>query len=97
MGRILDAYKVLVGRSERPSEVAKMRAEFTDLMVDVTSALEKLNAMAARLAKRESRALDRAAEAQSPPDNHQLELPVGTRSPKAHLYQRARARKESQA
>lgn len=73
-----------------------MRAEFTDLMVEINSALEKLNTMAARLAKRESRARQR----EEPPSDSGAENGNGAFSAddllsgrKAALYRRARAKK----
>lgn len=96
LGRILDAFRTLVGRSEAQIELARMRGQFLDIMVEVTSALEKMNAMQARFAKREARELAKSSE---PEEEKPLELnlgapPGGLSSRKAELYRRARARKE---
>jgi hypothetical protein len=64
MGRVRDALRVLLGRSEIANdhryilrtEVPALVTQLAELEVSVASALEKLNALAARQRKREQRA-----------------------------------------
>jgi len=62
MGRIHDIVKTLFGRSEPQIELAKMRADFADLMLDVSNAMEKLKTAALKFAKRDTRAMGEALE-----------------------------------
>ncbi len=62
MGRIHDLIKTLFGRSEPQIELARMRADFADLMLDVSNAMEKLKTAALKFAKRDSRAMGEVLE-----------------------------------
>ena len=62
MGRIHDIVKTLFGRSEPQIDLAKMRADFADLMLDVSNAMEKLKTAALKFAKRDTRAMGEALE-----------------------------------
>jgi len=66
MGRIHDAVQTLFGRSEAQYEIARIRAQWSDLALDIASTLEKLNTWSARQAKRESRAARTALADQVP-------------------------------
>lgn len=70
MGRVRDAVKTLLGRSEAQIELARMRADFADLMLEVSNAMEKLKMAAVKYAKRDARAMGEALEEHlpSPPE-----------------------------
>jgi len=89
MGRIRDAWRTLVWGSPS-TEVARIRAEWAELQLEVANVLEQLNVWAARQAKRESRAAKRQLEsAAAPPEQVQLQLPPGSaKSRKAELRAR---------
>lgn len=78
-----------------------MRAQFADLMVDVSSALEKLNTMAARFAKRESRAAARQLELAATEPEGPAELDADRRpnhgNSKRDLYARLREKRQHRA
>jgi len=57
MGRYRDAVRTLLGRSESQIELAKMRAEFADLMLVVSNAMEKLKTATLKFARRDAAAL----------------------------------------
>ena len=85
---------VLSWRSPR-AELRRTKAKWLELELEVTGVLEKLGTWAARQAKRESREARRALEAERvadarQPDQLELEVPTGTRHPKADLWDRAR-------
>jgi len=87
--RIQDTLRTLFGRTEAQYELARMRAQWSDLLVDVTSMLEKLNTMAARFEKREARAREAA-------DKAQLEIaPTTPLDHKTDLYAKARRRRHA--
>jgi len=62
MGRVRDAVRTLWGRSQPQIELARMRADFTDLMLDVSNAMEKLKTASLKFAKRDARAMGDALE-----------------------------------
>jgi hypothetical protein len=70
MGRIRDAVKTLLGRSQAQIELARMRADFADLMLEISNAMEKLKTASLKFAKRDTRAMGAAFE-------DRAEIPVG--------------------
>jgi len=77
MGRIRDTFKTLLGRSEAQVEIARMRGQWAALQLDISNTMEKLEQLAGRLAKRESRAAARAVEAiAGPPVPEAFEDPI---------------------
>jgi len=67
MGRYRDAIKTLLGRSEAQIELAKMRAEFADLMLVVSNAMEKLKTATLKFARRDAAALGDSLTEEAPP------------------------------
>lgn len=67
---------------------ARLEREARELILELTDALEKLNTMAARLAKREARARREAQEAAQTLEQPQMRV-VGGRDHKAALRARA--------
>ncbi len=55
MGRLRDAYQALLGRTSTQVEIARMRTEWADLMLDVANLMDKLASMVGRFSKREVR------------------------------------------
>ena len=73
MGRIRDAVRTLIWGAPI-TEVARMRAEWAALVMEVTNVLEQLNAWAARHAKREARQAKKRLAPEAPPEPSQLPL-----------------------
>lgn len=67
MGRLHDIIKTLLGRSEAQIELARMRAEFASLMLDVSNAMEKLKTASLKFAKRDTRAMGEAFDVPEAP------------------------------
>lgn len=63
MGRITDAWNVLLGRNEfqirKSAQLARIEAEWTSICSHIQSVLENLNSVDVRLRKREERARKR--------------------------------------
>ena len=70
MGRIVDAVGILAGgRTVYERRMRRMETELSEVLADAASAMEKLNAWAARVAKRESRAAAKAIEDLAAPED----------------------------
>jgi len=66
VGRLRDAWHALAGRTTPQIEVARMKAEWAGLQIEILNTMEKLNQLAGRIAKRESRAAAKTLEAHAP-------------------------------
>jgi len=67
MGRLRDAFRVLQGRSESQVEIARMKTQWAELMMDVANVMDKLASMVGRLSKREGRKAAKKLEPQPEP------------------------------
>lgn len=89
MGRIRDAVKTLMGRSEAQIELGRMRADWTSLMLDVSNAMEKMKTAALKLAKRDARELGDTFAGE--PARPSAEQPSGKWAMRAEILKRKKA------
>lgn len=93
MGRIAAAWSALRGKAPTPphvchQELEHLRAEWREYELTLNSYMEKMNAWAARVAKREKRAAVKLLEAEgSEAQPAQASLPLDPKARKAALRQ----------